>query len=203
MIIKKKFFPDFIPFSLNIPDWQIEPHIKNAEGNDLVPMIGDDMYKDLRKIFENTPPNWDITSYYNSNDYTVFDTKVFKAITANTGLQPDTNPATWQLSQLGTFFWNYVKPVGVLLAYKEMLIYHGINITQFGIRISDESTSMPADGTIRGHMIDNTNHRLKQYISQMKKELDKNKWTFDNVVYSIDCEKYKKNSGNSFKISAV
>lgn len=203
MIIKKNFFPEFIPFSMNIPDWQVEPHIKNSEINDLVPMIGDDMYNDLKEIFENTPPNWNINSSFNSNDYTIFDGKVYKAITQNAGLQPDLNQSVWMISQLGSFFWNFIKPVGVMLSYKEMLIYHGINITQFGIRISDETTSIPADGAIRGQLINNANHRLKQYISQMNNELEKNKWMFDNVIYSISCEKYKKNKNNSFKISAL
>lgn len=203
MIIKKNFFPEYVAFSLNIPDWQVEPHIKNSEMNDLVPMIGDDMYNDLKKIFEITPNIWNITYSFNANDYTIFDGKVYKAITANNALQPDLNNSDWQISQLGTFFWNFIKPVGVMLAYKEMLIYHGINITQFGIRISDETSSIPADGAIRGQLINNATHRLKQYISQMNNELEKKKWTFDSVVYFISCDKYKKNINNSFKISAI
>lgn len=203
MIIKKNFFPEFTPFSLNIPDWQVEPHINNSEINDLIPLIGDQMYNDLKVIFDNTPQLWNASTNYSVDEFVIEGDKVYKAIAPNNNILPSSNTSFWIVNELGTFFWKFIKPVGVLFAYKELLIFHGINLTQFGIRISDESTSIPADAHIRVILINNASTRLKQYISLMNNKLREKNWTFDNVKYEINLNKYNNNQSNSFKISAL
>lgn len=207
MLIKREFFSEYVQFTLNIPPAQVDPHILNAENQDIIPKIGDQMYIALRAIFDTNPSIWSSATAYLTNDYVIIQNgiqkQVYKALANNTNVNPISSPATWQLSELGTFFENYLKPFGVFACYKEFLIYHGINITQFGLRVADETTSFAADGNTRAAMLDNARSRMNAYQAKFQNYLCDIDWTFDGIIYDIDCTVYKKHNNSQFKINAL
>lgn len=195
MLINKSYFPEYIQFTLNVPDSQVQPYINNAETQDIVSAIGDQMYAALRLIYDTNPTLWDSATAYSAGEFTIIQNgivkQVYEAIQANTNSNPITNPSDWQLSELGSFFEQYIKPWGVLVCAKEFLTFHGVNVTQFGLRVADETTSFAVDGNTRAAMLANVNNRANAYYNKMRNRLCDVNWTFDNTVYKIDCEIYK------------
>ena len=207
MLIKREYFSEYVQFTMNIPASQVDPHILNAEYQDIVPKIGDQMYNALRFIYDTNPADWSSLTNYFTNDYVIVQNgtskQLYKALANNNNVNPINAPATWQLSELGTFFLNYLKPFGVFACYKEFLIFHGINITQFGLRVAEETTSFAVDGNTRAAMLDNARSRMNAYQAKMQNYLCDVDWTFDGIIYDIDCKVYKKHNNSQFKINAL
>lgn len=210
MLILKTHFPEYEAFTLNIPDSQVTPYINNAETQDMIPVLGDQMYAALRVIFDTSPASWSSTAAYTTGQFSIVQSGhlsyLYKCIQSGTGQAPATSPAYWQLSELGTFFLQYIKPWGVMVCLREFLVNHGVNITQFGIRVADEPTSMPADGRQVEAKIQVYRERGRTYKAKMLNRLKDVDRTFDGVKYEVDCEDYKTNNnnpGNSFKIRAI
>lgn len=201
MIIKKEYFPEFFQFSLNIQNEYVDPHIRNAEMQDILPKIGKAMYDALSPM-EAIPTSWVSSTNYAIGSIVLFNGAIYKATATTTNNQPDVS-SQWNLSELFTFFWGYIRPFGVFACFREFLIHHGINITQFGLRVSDEATSFAADGNTRASMLDNARRRMSQYESAMNNKLCEVNWTFDNIKYEIDTTVYKKSTKNKFKISSL
>lgn len=85
-------------------------------------------------------------------------------------------------------FWNdYVKPLIVLKAYCRFLLYHGRNITQYGIRVNNEDTSNDVGDKGRGELMADNEHKANVYLMKLKERLDAVNYTFDSVVYEYAC----------------
>lgn len=198
MLIKPEHIANYAQFSLNVPATHVEPYIRNTEALRLIPIIGDAMYADLNALYANFIGVWDNTTNYAVNDVVSVNNgviiEVYQAVVANTGINPIGNPATWQLKELGVLFENYIKPFASLATMREFLVFHGINVTQFGLRVPDESTSLPADGATRGRMIDQIKTHEQAYLNKLKNYLCDKNWTFDSIKYTVDCGDYKSKS---------
>lgn len=205
MLLTPEHIAIFAQFSLNVPPTHIEPYIRNTEALRLVPIIGDTMYADLNALYANLIGEWDNTTTYSPNDVVLINNgviiEVYQALVGNTWVNPIGNPLTWQLKELGVLFENYIKPFAALATMREFLVFHGVNVTQFGLRVPDESTSLPADGATRGRMIDQIKAHEQAYLNKLKNYLCDKQWTFDNVKYSVNCSDY--NNKPKIRISSL
>jgi len=52
--------------------------------------------KFLNDIYNKVTEEWDIQKSYLITDQIIFDAQIYEALTANTGKQPDLNPADWE-----------------------------------------------------------------------------------------------------------
>lgn len=196
MLLKPKHIIKYAKNSMNIPISQIGPYITNTEDLRVIPTIGVDMYADLKLLYSTYVDNWDATYSYNANDVITIENniyiEVYKALLPNINSNPIGNPATWQLSELGVLFENYIVPFASLATMRNFLVWHGINFTQFGVRISDESTSIPIDNDTRGRLIDHVKTHEMSYLNKLRKYLAKKNFTFDSVKYTLPCDEFKK-----------
>lgn len=204
MLINKQNIKNLVQFTLNIEDRIINPNILDAQEYDLRPMVGDAMYLQLYNDFDDVIlANWSNLTAYSIDDFVVYGSTVYKALTANTGQQPDTNPTDWQVNELGTFFLNYLQPFLVFRAFGRFLLWVGRNITQYGLREMNEETSVPVTEDGRAALIVDIKGKASIWQNRLNNYLCDVNWTFDNVKYEIDCDDYKENPRKTFRIRAV
>lgn len=91
--------------------------------------------------------------------------------------------------ELVAFYGAYVKPLLVLNAYRRFLLVHGINNTQFGLRVNNEETSNEITDKRRGEIMSDAQQKANVYLAKMTAELKAVDYTFDNIVYQYACAK--------------
>lgn len=92
--------------------------------------------------------------------------------------------------ELVNFYNEHVKPFIVCKAYERLLLLHGRNVTQFGLRVNSEETSNEISDKARGEWIEQTAHKANVYMNDMFAKMKEANFTFDGVAY-IDKSKKK------------
>lgn len=206
MLINKQNIKDLVQFTLNIENRIIDPNINDAQEYDLRPIIGDDMYNQIILDFDDGAITvWDTLEVYTIGQFVSYDGLVYKALTGNTGSQPDLNPLDWQVNELGTFFIKYLQPYLVFASFKRFLLWVGRNITQYGLREMNEDTSVPVTDEGRAALIGDIKVKAKTWYNRFNNYLCQSDvdWTFDMIKYEVDCDVYKENPKKFFKIRPV
>jgi len=88
--------------------------------------------------------------------------------------------------ELIAFFEDFVKPYLVLCADRRFLLLHGINITQFGIRVNNEDTSNEIDKEKLANFMADALHKSNVYLARLTDGLKDANYTFDTIVYSFN-----------------
>lgn len=169
----KADFPQFLTFSQNISDLNIDPHIKDAYKFDILPKLGS-LAKDIytyEPVVDYDPDDYD------NNDYSL-----------------ESKP------QLTEFYYEFVLHWWVLLAARRFLQIHGYNITQYGLTKMTDSTfeqMSPSERVIQGKQILSDADILYSNLVVETWTFD---GTTYRKPHSDDCRPY--NSG-SYGISAI
>lgn len=170
----KADFPEFLAFSQNIDDLNIDPHIKDAFKFDIKPKLGASLANDIYNY--STVVDYDPADY-DQNDYAL-----------------ETRP------QLTAFYYDFVLQWWVLLAARRFLQIHGYNITQFGLTKMTDSTfeqMSPAERVIQGKQILADADVLYSYLMVEN-------WTFDGTTYrKPNSDSCTPRSMGSYGISAI
>ena len=96
--------------------------------------------------------------------------------------------------ELEAFFENYIKQWICFITCYQFYSVHGINVTQYGLRVMNEDTSVPVDPTDRAAFLQHYKNNGQAYLLRMNKSLDKANYTFDGIKYENPCA--KKNGNN-------
>lgn len=96
------------------------------------------------------------------------------------------SPVTKQ--ELVSLYNDFVKPLLVCKAYARYLLWAGRNVSQFGLRVNNEDTSIEVSDKARGELIADVEHKCNVYLSRLLKELNDKKFTFDTIKYTTGCE---------------
>lgn len=203
MLISKVDVKDFTQFTLNIEDRIFNSNITDAQEYDLRPTIGDLMMNQLLLIAPNGFINWNALTIYAIGDYVLYGTTVYKSLTANVGLQPDTNITDWQVNELGTFFYNYLRVFLVFTSYGRFLLWIGTNLTQYGLREINEETSVGVSDQRRAELIADIKQKSNIWLTRLRGIICDKNFTFDGVNYNIDNCNYRLNPRKTFKIRPV
>lgn len=94
--------------------------------------------------------------------------------------------------ELSTFLETYVKPYLICGAYEKFLLWHGNNISQYGIRNNQEDTSQQVSDKTRSELIADIKRKTNAYLSIMNREIMIADYTFDETVYTFFDDAYKK-----------
>lgn len=105
--------------------------------------------------------------------------------------------------ELQSFLNTYIKPYLISGAYEKFLLWHGRNISQFGIRKNTEDTSEEISNTERAELLADIRRKTNVYLNIMKRELIKANSTFDGVAYSFYNDQYVTNSKPNTGIKQV
>lgn len=96
--------------------------------------------------------------------------------------------------ELQSFLDECVKPYIIFGAYGKFLLWHGRNISQFGLRSNNEDTSDPVEDKVRGELLADIRKKTNIFFAKMKKELCKVNYTFDSIVYEFTDECFSSKS---------
>lgn len=105
--------------------------------------------------------------------------------------------------QLQSFINEFIKPYIICGAYEKFLLWHGNNISQFGIRQNNEDTSEAVSDKIRGELIADTKRKTNAYLSIMNRELKTLNYTFDGVAYTFFDDSNKRFAKRNIGIKQV
>jgi hypothetical protein len=203
MLINKTDIKYYTQFTLNIEDRIINPSILDAEEYDLRPTVGDAMTDKFLSDFPNGILDWNISTVYGVGEFVIYNSVAYKSLNGNTGEQPNLFPFDWEVNQLATFYYNFVKPYLVFYSYSRFLLWIGSNLTQYGLREINEETSIPVSDQRRAELIRDIQQKGSIWNSRLKNKLCKENYIFDTISYAPDCEEYKLNPSKTFGIRAV
>lgn len=173
----KTDFEQFLLFSQNIPDKNINPRIEEGYKFTIRPRL-DVLAVDIYAL--------DAVGY-NSLTYVAAD---------YTGPRPE----------LVDFYHNFVLHWWILLSMKRFLQSHGFNLTQFGMTKTNDPQGTyvqmsPAERVIQGKQFDSDADVLYTLLITAGKDAD---WTFDEVVYRAPgSDSCRRGGRNEFGISAI
>lgn len=87
--------------------------------------------------------------------------------------------------QLTTLFNEYIKPFLVLGAYYRFLLWHGANVSQYGIRQNNEDTSTEVSDKRRAELMGDVQSKKNAYLNKLKDKLFNDNFTYDSVTYDF------------------
>lgn len=94
--------------------------------------------------------------------------------------------------ELKDFLDNKIKPYLICGAYEKFLLWHGNNISQFGIRNNSEDTSQQVSDRTRGELIADVKRKTNAYLSIFNRELKQANYTFDGITYTFFDDSFKR-----------
>lgn len=199
MIIRKAHIGVFEPFTLNVTDRLLDPHILNAENLQVKTFIGDSLYNAVRVISDTNPLEWSDATAYTTEMYAYSLTggiaSVYKCIQGNTD-QPLTDTDYWEPSPLGNFWYNYLIPWAVFETLKIFIVGHGVHVTPSGVQINSDPTFLPIDGQTRSGLEAKYRNFSQAYRAKAKNHLDDVEWTISGTKYEVECDDYKPTQTN-------
>ena len=194
MIVRKTDIGRFAPFTTNVKDKDLDPHILNAETMEVKPIMGASLYIAVRQIADTNPLTWNSATVYTAGmfAYSVTDgiASVYKCILGNTN-QALTNVTYWEPSPLGTLWYNYILPWASLETLKKFMVWYGVHITGTGVQINSDPSFLPVDGQTRAGMTADFRNSAQVYKASFRNHMDDINWTISGTKYQIDCDDYK------------
>lgn len=102
--------------------------------------------------------------------------------------------------ELETFFETYIKGWVAFLTAYQIYVWHGNNITQYGIRVMNEDTSVAIAPQDRAVLLQSIKNNAIAAYNRMRKALSDANNTFDGLTYN---DVANKNRGNKLQIRRV
>jgi hypothetical protein len=93
--------------------------------------------------------------------------------------------------ELATLFEDYIK---AWICHKTIYSFysqHGINVTQYGMRVMNEDTSQPVAPEDRAMLLQTVKNNANAYWLRLDKRMADDNYTYDNITYKDDCQKNK------------
>ena len=148
------------------------------------PLIIKSEFRSQVKLGANVGTSDELDSYIQK-----FQEKKFKPIVSSdfyTALLalPDTNKP-----ELQTFLDEYIKPFLINGTYETFLLWHGRNISQYGLIQNREDTSDAISDKARAELMTDIRNDMNVCMAEMMRKLKESNYTFDSVIYNFsgDC----------------
>ena len=93
--------------------------------------------------------------------------------------------------ELEALFDNYIKAWICNRTIYSFYSEHGMNITQYGIRVMNEDTSQPVAPEDRAVLLQRVKNKANAYWLRLDKKLSDDNYTYDGITYSKDCQENK------------
>jgi hypothetical protein len=103
--------------------------------------------------------------------------------------------------ELATLFEDYIKAWICNKTIYSFYSQHGINVTQYGIRVMNEDTSQPVAPEDRAMLLQTVKNNANAYWLRLDKRMADDNYTYDNITYND--ENCKKDKGINLGIKRV
>lgn len=157
------------------------------------PLIIDSEFRAQVRLGANVGKNNELDPFIRDFQITEFEPLVsdvfYSDITGDLSLRPE----------LQSFLDEYIKPYLIYGTYEKFLLWHGRNVSQFGLRQNNEDTSEAISDKARGELMADARGQANIYLNKMNRQLLKVNHKFDSVTYEymnyIDFNRGKPNTG--------
>ena len=190
--LDKNRFHKYIQFSKNIEDRMIYNHVRDASRFDFMPKVPAELYNDIKAFSEKIVKTWDFKTSFTTGQETSLDDYIWKALADNSDSRPPSDD--WQKLEISEAFTDFIEPYLVMSFYGRFLLWHGNNVTQFGLRSPFEDSSNAVSPQDRSQLIADTKRKAGVYWADFIKWMKEKNYTLDGGKYDFEkCDKSQNN----------
>lgn len=128
---------------------------------------------------------WSNSTAYVTGNEVVLNSRGYKALQNGTNKNPATETDYWQEIEIYSVFRDYLKPFLCWQAYNHFLIYHGLFVSQGGIRKHIDMNAEEAPAEERSRAIKRAQETADLLYMDFQKYMEDVSNTIDTVVYSF------------------
>jgi hypothetical protein len=201
LIHNKCDLAEFTSFSESIGTNLVIQKIRDTEIERAEPFLGIELVTAMRSVYSKSVKVYDQFKTYAIGDFVISSenedstlNSVYRCIQVGNG-QPLTNVLYWEISPIGTFWYQHVRPWASFATYEHFCVGHGINVVEAGMRVSQTDTDYEINEAQRAKIIADAARSASIRKARLSKYLDSIAWTIGGVVYKED-NTCGKNSGN-------
>lgn len=189
LIHSKCDLAEFTSFSASVGTKLVIQKIRDTEVERAEPFLGVKLVADMREVFSKSVKVWDASESYTAGRYAVSSENedstlntVYKAIQASTG-EPLTNNLFWEVSEIGTFWYRWVRPWASYATYEHFIVHHGINVVESGMRVGQSDTDYEINEAQRAKIIADVARSARIRKARLSSYLESVGWEIAGVVY--------------------
>lgn len=151
LLITKKDFPAYVPFSLEIGSHLVTPHIQNAQYIDLAPLLLPAELAEMQAELRAHPR----VEY----GFFEFDPLAFAS---------EQLVSEWSNQPLYVLFQGFVRPLLVHEAYRRMIPHHGHHFTSNGMEVVSDLGHQPISAGVRNELREEALALCNRYRSRLE-----------------------------------
>lgn len=176
--------PDVTPLFVISPNTEatvFSPYVIEAQQIDLANLIDADLYNAIDLAVAANPPQWKVSKTYNAGEKIFYGNAYYIANTTTTD-----NPQSstdWDVYELMTFYYLYVKKWLAGAAMTRYAPYHGLHITQWGLEQYNQEGFGQVSDKRRAEILNSIKGKTSVYQTKMFDYLSEVNYTFDGVQY--------------------
>lgn len=171
---------EYFPISENVKGF--DAHVNDA--------VKFDLYSTFPEALLNLiQSELNIKQWSKLNNYTTLDSVFWKDkyyIAKNSNLNSEPPSANWDDYETMDFWGDYLKPYLIACSVSRFMLWHGRNVTQYGLRQINEDTSVEVTDKARGELKADIDNKKDYYMTRIRKKLEDVKWILDGVKYEND-----------------
>jgi hypothetical protein len=186
-LITKQQIGRFVTLSENISDLDIDMFIRDAQEFDTISVFPIALINAIEAKVLAKIQQWNKNRSYGVDDLVLFET-YYAALASNTDSQPPSSD--WQANELMNFYAEYLLPFIAYSFYYRFIAYHGVKITQAGLKQLVDDTSINVSDKMRGEMLGDIKSKLNVWTGKISKKLNDVYYTFDGVQYLPEIGKH-------------
>jgi len=133
-----------------------------------------------RLVFTVLP--FDLTTEYLENEFVVYDEVVYKVLADVTGEYPYDN-ANFEVAELETLYYSYIRPYWCYIAYKDIVLFSGVEIANLGALTPTPNYSQVLESDHRAAILRSIEGSTNTLKIRLTKYCSDANWTFATVVY--------------------
>lgn len=170
----------------NTPQKEVDRAVNDAYDMDIIPVLSDTLMAAIKDILEGNVKQWNRLTTYVTGDKVFYNGVYYSAVTGSTGEAPAN--AKWEEIELMTFWGEYVKKYFAACVYYRLMLWQGVNVTQYGVVNVTEETSQQISDKQRGDIMADIRGKRDIYLARLNKKFSDVGGEFDGVTYATDCE---------------
>ena len=157
----------------------------NNYANDLLrKLIPSELFTRLSEVYNLS--EWSSSTAYTTGQERVYNQRGYVALQNGTNKNPETETTYWEEIEIYSVYRDYIKPYLCWQAYNNFLIYHGVLVSQGGIKKHIDINAEEVSQEEKSRAIKRAQDMADNLFMEFKSYMDDNSNTIDTVVYSFN-----------------
>jgi len=170
----------------NVPEKDFDISVKDAYDFDVITTLPDSLMDSIKAVLLENPTQWNEEKAYVVGNKINYNGVYYRCLVNNTNSLPSATNTNWGELERMTFWLGYIKPFFECCAYYRFILWHGANVTQYGIRQNNEDTSTEIADKKKGELMADITNKRDVLMARMTKRFNDLDNTLDGVQYEYD-----------------